>query len=158
MNDDRVPILFKREVDGRLELSGPLLVDTTTSLGPNDKIEISLTIAPDLAVVDRHITARYGLPPTDPDRQRLLSERAGRRPMHVYDLSATDYQHPAMGDHWYWCRRHQQAEHCDWAMDGCVRIGPFMTKSEADRLAGAWVDDSGVDGAAWVPALDMEVD
>lgn len=44
--------------------------------------------------------------------------------------------HPAIGRHWYWCREHQRAEYVGWAMIGCIRIGPFMSEREANRLAG----------------------
>lgn len=72
------------------------------------------------------------------------SERAAPpkpdRPLDVYDIAGMrpkqNDRNPAMADHWYWCRRHQRAEHSGWAMDGCVRIGPFMSEAEAERLSG----------------------
>jgi hypothetical protein len=67
-------------------------------------------------------------------------------------------QHEKMGDHWYWCRQHLRAEHSGWAMGGCVRIGPFVTEREANRLEGVSTLDV-VDGE-WVdiPPLGMDVE
>lgn len=61
------------------------------------------------------------------------------RPLDVYDIAGLrgNKPHTAMGNHWYWCRWHKRPEHVDWAMAECVRIGPFMSEREAERLAGA---------------------
>lgn len=46
-------------------------------------------------------------------------------------------------DSWYWCRQHKRAEHVSvppaWPNNNglvvdCVRIGPFMSEREANRL------------------------
>lgn len=50
---------------------------------------------------------------------------------------------------WYWCRRHEQAARADrkcstaddfgsieYAQNLCIRVGPFMTEHEAQRLNG----------------------
>lgn len=77
------------------------------------------------------------------DRERTQA-RVNARPLSILDLlnpiiaiNSAAPAHEKLGDHWYWCRAHQRAEHVGWAMDGCVRIGPFMTEDEAGRLAGA---------------------
>lgn len=41
--------------------------------------------------------------------------------------------------HWYWCRRHDCTEPSDAISDKCIRIGPFMSKGEAQRCAQAWI-------------------
>lgn len=72
---------------------------------------------------------------------------------------------PVLPEHWYWCRRHEQAhkvgENCReqlggpgggsiaWRMpfnDDCIDVGPFMSEDEAlrlDRMHGIWLDGSG---------------
>lgn len=67
-------------------------------------------------------------------------------------------------DYWTWCRRHQKAEHVSerttaiHSTDGvaahtevCVRIGPFMSAREANRLG-----EIGYIGSR--PPLGMEVE
>lgn len=61
------------------------------------------------------------------------------RPIHIYDIMRDPRDqreaHPQVGDHWYTCRKHRCAEHVNWSMIGCERVGPFPTKDEADRVA-----------------------
>jgi hypothetical protein len=83
------------------------------------------------------------------------------RPLDVYDISGmrprqTD-QNPTMGDHWYWCRQHERAEHVGWTMISCVRIGPFMSEREANRLAGQGTTVHGTTLVLTV-SLGMEVE
>lgn len=74
------------------------------------------------------------------DRARTQA-KINARPLDVLDISGArrhaGLQHEKMGDHWYWCRAHGRAENVGWAMDGCVRVGPFMSEREANRLKGA---------------------
>lgn len=32
---------------------------------------------------------------------------------------------------WFWCRAHYRPELGSWAMMNCIRVGPFMSESEA---------------------------
>lgn len=90
------------------------------------------------------------------------------RPLGIADLGvpSTLMNMPlAAGDHWYWCRRHERAEHVNqpvhsWYDEAeqrhksCIRIGPFMSEREANILAG---DRSEVNRRTIEP-LGMEVE
>lgn len=70
------------------------------------------------------------------------------RPLGIADLNRAYVQvkYQDLPDHWYWCRRHERAEHAgdkptdrvigesDWS--DCIRIGPFMSEKEANRCGG----------------------
>lgn len=71
------------------------------------------------------------------EKQARIRAAIDARPLDVYDIAGVrglQYQHAKMGDHWYWCRHHRRAEHVGWAMDGCIRVGPFMSEREATIL------------------------
>lgn len=66
-------------------------------------------------------------------------------PLGIADVvrASTDTGRSAMHlpEHWYWCRRHEEAELSSTPTKrdpdptvACVRVGPFMTKDEAELL------------------------
>lgn len=68
------------------------------------------------------------------------------QPLGVHDLRGADDHilHNTLPEHWYWCRRHEKAERSTEPINAdpsrqdswCIRIGPFMTEAEAERLSG----------------------
>lgn len=84
---------------------------------------------------------------------------AEKRVLGLADLGASAYD-----EYWLWCRRHKQSVksgfRCNdggwpthwFPLDGCIRIGPFMSEREANRLTGNQPAGYG----AW--ALGMEVE
>lgn len=73
---------------------------------------------------------------------------------------------PLDEDHWCWCRRHEEAEHVSTPTKreqdrtiSCIRIGPFMSEREANRLGEIQVTLSPVSGHYRTrKALGMEVE
>lgn len=91
------------------------------------------------------------------------------RPLGVADLLKADRDSDIslMQSHWYWCRRHERAEHVsqaphhsEGATDSgthstpCIRVGPFMSEREANRLHGHSEDGRVI----WDKPLGMEVE
>lgn len=88
------------------------------------------------------------------------------RPIGIEDLFDTSIWKIA-DDHWYWCRRHEKAEPVNeptvrelmqatgapYSDGDCVRVGPFMTEWEANRLSESQCQVCGPD-----PALGMAVE
>lgn len=83
-------------------------------------------------------------------------------PLGIADISALD-------DHtWFWCRRHKQSvkveEPCtaqdqvtyEFPLEDCIRIGPFMSEREANRLRGSRWDTRL--GMQVIESLGMEVE
>lgn len=35
---------------------------------------------------------------------------------------------------WFWCRKHDQPELGSWSQIGCIRVGPFDRKEDAEKL------------------------
>lgn len=108
------------------------------------------------------------------------------RPLGIYDICKAvidilEVDGPDVpdvtGDHWYWCRFHERAERASTPVtppirpgeagyrfsdksglgNTCVRVGPFMSKREAERLnVGFRRTESGA--AVRKPALGMAVE
>lgn len=85
-------------------------------------------------------------------------------PLGIADLRLDDSCTPDnVPEHWYWCRRHKEAEPSSTPTKrdpdptiSCIRIGPFMTKDEAELLGempGCRHCDDGP-----YPGLGMKVD
>jgi hypothetical protein len=80
-----------------------------------------------------------GADPTSPADERPI----GLAELHSDPRFMTAARRPILADHWYWCRKHRCAEHVGANMNPnrdpwvyCVRVGPFMSQREAQRLDG----------------------
>jgi hypothetical protein len=86
------------------------------------------------------------------------------RPIGIADLILQPLAGAPTPDHWYWCRIHEKAEHVSDPVIrkhvpfgdktrvtvACIRIGPFMSDTEAQRLSrggteGRPIDPLGMD-------------
>lgn len=66
---------------------------------------------------------------------RAMAPRIGR-PLGIVDLFNNLPPEPIVDNLWYWCRLHERTEQwVDVTKNFCVRVGPFMTQQEANRLA-----------------------
>lgn len=88
------------------------------------------------------------------------------RPLGIADIAVlqiSTVERP-LNDHWYWCRRHEKAENVSeptmhYGIANpihCIRIGPFMSEREANRLGANY--DLPEAQPRRVPPLGMEVE
>lgn len=101
--------------------------------------------------------------PASSHRGSTCIECGDAKPLGIADVFRARPVAPYPGDHWYWCRRHEKAERSTEPVNAdpsrqhswCIRIGPFMTEREANRLR---VGEEGDEVLAEYRPLGMEIE